>query len=174
MKNKIDWSKSPNGVMLCSFEKAMDLMPECTPVLLELLDSGLLELPAEEYAVDVKVHMLMPNQYPCIPNWHFDFMPRNEEGKRVPAKASPLKMYEWVSGTPFTEFKDSHGNSKFITPLEWHSFTQLDLHRGTKSDKFTWRCFIRVIPKSFIHPNSITNARRIHTQVYLDAEKFSW
>lgn len=25
---------------------------------------------------DVKIHMLMPNQYPCIPNWHFDNVPR--------------------------------------------------------------------------------------------------
>lgn len=174
MKHEIDWSKSPNGVMLCTFEKAIELMPECKPVLDELLSSNMLEFDPSRYVVDVKVHMLMPNQYPCIPNWHYDFMPRDEAGNRVPGKSSELKMYEWISGPPFTEFKVDRKESYFITGQEWHPFTQKDLHRGTMSKKFTWRCFIRVIPKEFVHPNSITNSRRIHTQVYLDANKFSW
>ena len=101
--HNIDWSKSHNGIMLCNFERTKELMPEVTPILDELIANGL-ELPEDEYLVDVKIHMLMPNQYPCIPNWHFDFMPRDENGERVPSKASDLKMYAWTSGTPLTEF----------------------------------------------------------------------
>lgn len=174
MKYNIDWSKSHNGIMLCSFDKTKELMPEVSPILDDLINSGL-ELPIDEYLVDVKIHMLMPNQWPCIPNWHHDFMPRDDDGKRLPSKASPKKMYAWISGTPLTEFKDIDGNNYFIEEQEWHSFTQSDLHRGTMSNKFQWRCFIRVIPKCFKHEVTINDGQiRRHTQVYLDACKFTW
>ena len=69
--------------MLCSFDEAIKLMPEITPILEELFLSGDLELEIEEYAVDVKIHMLMPKQFPCIPNWHRDFIPRDIDLKRL-------------------------------------------------------------------------------------------
>ena len=67
IKHNIDWSKSHNGTMLCSFDKAVELMPEVSPILEELERSGMLELPREDYAVDVKVHMLMApfHKYGC-------------------------------------------------------------------------------------------------------------
>jgi hypothetical protein len=172
MKHNIDWSKSHNGLMLCSFEQAKELMPEVYPILDELLPE--LELPVEDYVVDVKIHMLMPNQYPCIPNWHFDFMPRNDEGERIPSKTSPLKMYMWLSGTPLTLYKNEEG--EFTKPVQqWHSFTQNDLHRGQMSEEHTWRCFIRVIPKQFVHSTTINVGQvRRHTQVYCDSRKFKW
>jgi len=176
-KHNIDWSQSHNGVMLCSFGQAMDLMPEVKPILSELINSGELELVPEEYAVDVKVHMLMPNQWPCIPNWHRDFIPRGDDGKRIPHKSllTGLKMYEWISGEPFTEFRKEGGETYFIKPDEWHPFTQEDLHRGTMSEIHTWRCFIRVIPRKFIHPTTINiGTKRNHIQVYLDSKKFNW
>jgi hypothetical protein len=43
VKHDIDWSQSHNGVMLCSFEKTIELMPEVKPILDELLNSGMLE-----------------------------------------------------------------------------------------------------------------------------------
>lgn len=172
--HNIDWSKSHNGVMLCSFEETVKLMPEVTGILEELKPT--LELPVEDYLVDVKIHMLMPKQWPCIPNWHYDFMPRDEEGNRIPAKASPLKMYMWLSGTPLTEYKDAITKVEYKKPAQvWHSFTQLDLHRGTMSDEHTWRCFIRVIPKQFVHKHTINTGQiRRHTQVYLDSQRFRW
>jgi len=170
-----DWSKSHNGVMLCSFDKTKELMPEVSSILDSLINSGRLELPVEEYAVDVKVHMLMPNQYPCIPNWHCDFLPRDKEGNRLYNKMSPLKMYMWISGTPLTEYKLPNGHTYYKQPKVWHEFTQKDLHRGTISTKHQWRCFIRVIPKSFIHPSTKNVGKlRRHTQVYLDASNFKW
>lgn len=176
-KYDIDWSQSHNGVMLCSFEEASRLMPEVHPILFDLVNSGELELGFNDYVVDVKVHMLMPGQWPCIPNWHRDFIPRGEDGKRVPAKEGITgeKMFAWISGGPLTEFKNKDKRCYFVEPEKWHSFTQHDIHRGTMSDIHTWRCFIRVIPKKFIHPTTINvGTKRNHIQVYLDANKFNW
>lgn len=175
IKHDIDWSKSHNGVMLCSFEKTIELMPEVEPILIELIESNILELPIEDYAVDVKVHMLMPKQFPCIPNWHKDFIPRDEKLKRNPRGITGENMYMWLSGTPLTEYRRKDGTTYFKEPQRWHSFTQYDLHRGTMSTEHTWRCFIRVIPRKFIHPTTINVGKlRRHTQVYLNADKFNW
>lgn len=169
----IDWSKSHCGVMLCSTEKTKELMPEVSSIIDEVIP--LLESPVSEYLVDVKVHMLMPGQYPCIPNWHRDFMPRDENNKRVQASPSELKMYMWISGTPLTEYKDEEGNVYTKEPQKWHPFTQADLHRGTLSLSHTWRCFIRIIPKCFVHKTTINQGTlRRHSQVYLDSNKFHW
>ena len=176
-KYDIDWSQCHNGVMLCSIQKTADLMPEVIPIINEFVDLEDRELNLDEYAVDVKVHMLMPNQWPCIPNWHRDFIPRGEDNKRD-FKSDGItkeKMYAWISGPPFTEFKDKEGNNYFVEADKWHAFDQSDLHRGTMSEIHTWRCFIRVIPKKFIHPTTINiGTKRNHIQVYLDSNKFNW
>ena len=175
IKHDVDWSKSTNGVMLCSFDEAIRLMPEVKPVLYELIDSGILELPIDEYVVDVKIHMLMPKQFPCIPNWHRDFVPRDKDLNRDFKAITGEKLYMWLSGSPLTEYKTKEGENYLKTQQQWHSFTQNDLHRGTMSNEHTWRCFIRVIPAKFIHPTTINiGMRRIHTQVYCDAGKFNW
>lgn len=175
MEHDIDWSKSPNGVMLCSFEQAIKFMPAVKPILRELLNSGMLEHPVTEYSVDVKIHMLMPNQWPCIPNWHRDFVPRDKNLKRDFRKIHKDKMFMWLSGAPFTEYKDKDGKDYFKSAQKWHSFTSNDLHRGTMSTIHTWRCFIRVIPTKFIHETTINRGTiRQHTQVYCDSSKFNW
>lgn len=175
MEHVIDWSKSHNGVMLCSFDKTVELMPEVKPILDELLGSGMLEFPKEDYVVDVKIHMLMPKQYPCIPNWHRDFIPRDENLKRDFKGITGEKMYMWLSGAPLTEYRKPDGSTVFKPAQQWHSFDQNDLHRGTVSDEHTWRCFIRVIPKKFVHQTTINVGQlRRHTQVYLDSNKFNW
>jgi len=175
MKHNIDWSQSHNGVMLCDFDKTVELMPEVEPILKELIQSDMLELPIKDYLVDVKIHMLMPKQYPCIPNWHRDFLPRDEQGKRIQGEFSDEKMYMWLSSAPLTEYFDEDSATYFKEPQKWHSFTQRDLHRGTMSEEHVWRCFIRVIPKSFVHSHtSNVGTLRRHTQVYLDAKSFSW
>tara|TARA_R110000772_G_scaffold54130_1_gene123580 strand:- start:81633 stop:82154 length:522 start_codon:yes stop_codon:yes gene_type:complete len=168
-----DWSKSHNGVMLCSFEKTIELMPEVEEILEGLYP--ILEFPKEEYFVDVKIHMLMPKQYPCIPNWHRDFVPRDENMERDFRAITGEKMYMWLSGTPLTEYKTTEGVDYLKGAQEWHTFTQNDLHRGTLCTEHTWRCFIRVIPKKFVHPFALNVGQlRRHTQVYLDSKKFNW
>lgn len=170
----IDWSKSHCGVMLCDVFDTKIMMPEVEPILRELHESGLLEGDWSEYLIDIKVHMLMPNMYPCIPNWHYDFMPRDENGERVPAQASDKKMYMWISGAPLTEYRKE--GKVFTKPAkQWHTFTQSDLHRGTASEEHTWRCFIRVIPKEFVHSTTCNvGTRRRHSQTYINPENFTW
>lgn len=174
MKHDIDWSKSHNGVFLCSFHRAVELMPEVAPILDELKPK--LELGVSEYLVDVKIHMLMKGQMPCIPNWHYDFMPRDSNGNRVEGESSNLKMYMWLSSAPLTEYKNRvTGEVTEKPPQEWHAFTQRDLHRGATSDGNVWRCFIRVIPKSFKHECTYNDGGlRRHAQVYLDSKKYRW
>ena len=149
MKN-IDWSGSHCGVMLCSFDETIKLMPEVKPILGTLMPH--LELSPNEYVVDVKVHHLMPGQYPCIPNWHRDFIPRDHDLKQIREDMSDEKMYIWVSGEPETEW----------------------INKPKTID--TWRCFIRVIPKKFIHSTTINIGQlRRHLQVYIDEpNKFRW
>lgn len=176
MKYNIDWSKSHNGVMLCSFDKTKELMPEVTPIIDELLNSDLLEDREENYLVDVKVHMLIKGMYPCIPNWHRDFQPRGDDGKREPTINCQRKMYMWLSGSPGTEYIDKKGKTYKKKPQTWNTFTREDVHRGTPSEVegTTWRCFIRVIPKDFVHSTTINVGEiRRHTQVYLP-ENYTW
>ena len=169
----MDWSNSHNGIMLCTFEQTREYMPEVMPMLDELIPH--LEHDADNYVVDVKVHMLMPGAYPCIPGWHLDFVPRDENRKKLPHLITGDKMYLWVSNAPYTEFKKdpvkiNTGN------YTWTEFTQRDPHRGVKSEIHTWRCFIRVIPKKFIHPftTNVGTIRR-HSQIYIeDSERFHW
>jgi hypothetical protein len=175
IKHNIEWSKCHNGVMLCSFDRTRELMPEVSPILDELLNGPMLELDKSQYLIDVKVHMLMPDQYPCIPNWHRDFMPRDCKGERTKGTTSTLKMFMWLSGAPLTEYIVNKKKGVFKPAQQWNSFTQDDIHRGTMSDSHLWRGLIRVIPASFKHETTINAGKiRKHTQVYLDTSTFKW
>lgn len=167
-----DWSKSHCGVMLSSFEKTVKMMPEVKPILDDLIPH--LEHDVKNYVVDVKVHMLMPGEFPCIPNWHRDFVPRDENLKKKNKEITGDKMYLWVSSEPKTEWKKPP--KKLDTEYEWIEFDQNAVHRGKKSENHVWRCFIRVIPKWFIHPTTINIGEyRRHSQVYIDnPDKFRW
>lgn len=151
----------PCGVHHASFENLLEHMPDLKEILESFPDDP------EQFSWDVKVHMLMPDQYPCIPNWHCDFVPR-ENGIQKFSMCNPdLPMYLWVSNGPLTQFK--HG---FIQPRKWVRFTQLDEHRGIASDSFQWRVFIRATHKE-ICPVS-RDWIRVHSQVYIDPEKYQW
>lgn len=123
-----------------------------------------------DYTVDVKVHMLMPNQYPCIPNWHYDMVPRVDGEQDFSKVDTSQRMYLWVSNPPLTEFADG----RIIKPKEWIEFTQLDLHRGTVSTEHCWRMFIRIAPVELVPPAPKKQWLRRHSQVYLDPNTFRW
>ncbi len=169
----IDWSKSHCGIMLCDYDLTSELMPEVLPIIDELIPY--LQYDRGRYLIDVKVHMLMPEQYPCIPNWHTDFVPRNCNLKKQPENITGDKMYLWVSGAPKTEFKNGYKKIK-TENYTWIEFDQYSVHRGTKSKIHTWRCFIRLIPKEFIHNTTINiGSVRRHSQVYIDdPAHFRW
>ena len=161
----IDWSKCHNGLMLCTLEQAHELMPEVMPII-DPIKHLLLH-----YAIDVKVHKLMPGQNPSIPNWHYDFRPRDPLNRPSKYIKDETPMYLWVSGAPLTEFKDDT-----VLPNTWYMFNRDDLHRGVEATDFCWRGFIRAIPKSFIHPGTknVGEVRR-HSQVYIkNYDGFTW
>lgn len=161
----IDWSKQHNGVHQAEFYQLIELMPDLKSIL------GTFPENPNDFIWDVKVHMLMPSQFPCIPNWHYDNIPRVNNVQDFNLVKPDKPMYLWVSGEPLTEFR---GTGK-ISPCRWTRFTQKDEHRGTMSKDFTWRGFIRATHKDIIPQNKTGhNPLRRHSQVYLDSNNFSW
>lgn len=160
--DQIDWSAQHCGVHQAPASVVRELMPDLGPLLDTFPDDE------QNFTFDVKVHMLMPRQYPCIPNWHVDNVPRVDGVQRFEACRPDLPMYIWISGAPLTQFK--HG---YLLPKVWHRFTKLDEHRGTASAEFCWRGFIRATHKDICPPKATGHLRR-HCQVYLDAETYQW
>jgi hypothetical protein len=165
--NSIDWSKQHCGVHQASVDQLLEHMPD----LKGLIDS-FPENP-NDFVWDVKVHMLMPHQYPCIPNWHFDNIPRVGGKQDFSLVQLDKPMYLWVSNAPLTEFREGERvwNADAQT---WVRFTQKDEHRGTASGEFTWRGFIRATHKDIMPFKNTHNPLRRHSQVYLDATNFNW
>ncbi len=159
---EIDWSVQHCGVHQATASTLLELMPDLTSILATFPDD------AELFTWDVKIHMLMPRQYPCVPNWHVDNVPRVNGIQRFDLIRSELPMYLWLSNGPLTQFQ--HG---YVQPRVWHRFTQIDQHRGTAAGDFGWRCFIRATHKD-IQPPKLKNHLRRHCQVYLDAKEYQW
>ena len=168
---KINWSEQKCGIHRGSIFDVQEHMPDVCELIKYTFP------PYEDihnFVWDIKVHMLMPNQYPCIPNWHYDNVPRinNKQDFDLIQKDKP--MYLWVSNAPLTEFR-KNGKTWFIKPKEWTRITQLDEHRGSMSTDFQWRGFIRATHKDISPQNRCGhNPIRQHTQVYLDVKEFQW
>lgn len=158
----IHWNKQHCGVHQAPYAEMIRLMPDIKPVIDEFPDDPLI------FTWDVKVTMLMPGMYPCIPGWHVDNVPRVNGIQRFDQIKPELPMYVWISGAPLTQFK--HG---FLEAKKWHRFTQQDEHRGTVASDNVWRCFIRATHFGIQKPKESDWLRR-HCQVYLDAETFQW
>jgi hypothetical protein len=159
----IDWSKQHCGVHQAPFQQVQTLMPEVA----QLIYPTFPESPYH-FTWDIKVHMLMPRQYACIPNWHVDNIPRVNGIQRFDLARPELPMYLWVSGPPLTQFRDG-----YLQAQSWQRFTQKDEHRGTAAADFCWRGFIRATHKEIQAPRTEGWLRR-HCQVYLDAGEFTW
>ncbi len=161
-KYNIDWSAQHPGVRRAPYDITLKLMPDLHEIFLDFPDN------LWDFSFDVKVHLLMPRQYPCIPNWHYDNVPRVNGIQKFNLCRLDLPMYLWISGAPLTQFR--HG---YVDPQKWIRFTQADEHRGTAASNFTWRGFIRAAHKDILPPKNSDYLRR-HSQVYLDAKTFQW
>lgn len=153
------------GLIAATRDQVAELMTDLLPVV-ETCPGQ------DDYRFDIKVHMLMPGQWPCIPNWHFDFVPRDAEKRQqfdlIRDDAPP--MYFLVSEPPLTEFRDG----RLVEPWAWVPFSQRDEHRGTKAEDFGWRLFIRAAHESLVPRNALAiSGLRRHSQVYLEAG-FEW
>lgn len=168
MTININWSMQHCGVHRASFKQVVESMPDLQPLLLTFPENP------EDFVWDVKVHMLMPNQFPCIPNWHFDNVPRVNNVQDFNKVRPDLPMYLWISNAPLTQFRKG-GEEILIKPKTWERFTQEDEHRGTMSEKFQWRGFIRATHKDIMAANEAGyDVIRRHSQVYLDSSNFAW
>lgn len=152
------------GLIAASIWQVEEFMPDLLPVVETC--------PRVDYLFDIKVHMLMPGQWPCIPNWHCDFVPRDPDKTLRPdlIKEDAPPMYLLVSGEPLTEFRDG----RKVEPWQWVKFTQRDEHRGVKATKFGWRVFVRAA-HTMLFPEHIYDLPivRRHTQVYIEPD-FTW
>lgn len=110
-----------------------------------------------------------PRQYPCIPGWHVDNVPRAEDGRQLYDKVRlDLPMWMWVSGGPLTQFRTG-----YVLPEKWVRFTQADEHRGAMATEFCWRGFVRGTHKDIMPPKSGNHLRR-HCQVYVGEKNYQW
>jgi hypothetical protein len=164
----IDWTKQHCGLIEATPVQLFDLMPDVYPLLDTFPES------INDFWWDVRVSMLMPGQWAAIPNWHFDHIPR--KGSRTnpqrdfKAVKPELPMYMWLSGPPFTEFKDG----REVKAETWIKFNQLDSHRAVPAEEHCWRGFIRAVHKGIVPVRHDVPVLRRHSQVYLDSAKFSW
>lgn len=69
MKN-IKWEDQICGVHQTSYSLMIDAMPDLIVIEKTFPEN------VNDFIWDVKVHMLMPSQFPCIPNWHYENIPR--------------------------------------------------------------------------------------------------
>lgn len=175
------------GLHRCPLPMAGGLLPYMRPVFenAPVVDHA-------DWFVDVKVHMLMPGEFPCIPNWHCDNVPRVNRELRYENANNQRTMYIWLSDTPATEVLSdpvecdhvrdhdhlreviSGTRTEKLNPFEWYSFTQLSPHAGTVAIKDGWRVFVRLTHKSIASSRPVRSVVRRHCQVYLDASSFSW
>lgn len=159
-----DIQKMPNGIIGCPISRVDEFMPEISHIINTFPYDG-------EWNVDAKVHMLMPGMFPCIPNWHYDFVPRDENKNQNFSKIDTnQKIYLWLSNAPITEFRDG----RILKIQEWNEITQKDEHRGVASKEHIWRLFIRVYPATLKKAKPDERIKRRQIQTYLDAEKFTW
>jgi hypothetical protein len=167
--SKVDWSKQHCGVHRADWFDLCKYMPDVAETIIEGFPEDVYD-----FTWDVKVHMLMPAQWPCIPNWHYDNVPRVNNVQDWGLVRTDLPMYLYVSGEPLTVFRKDGVITK-IEPCTWKRFTQADEHRGTRSEYFQWRGFIRATHKDILPANPRGDAvLRRHSQVYLDVSNFSW
>ena len=140
-----------------------------------------------DYTVDVKTHMLMPGQLPCIPGWHCDMVPR-EEGRPVfehlLGSTSP-DMLVWISGCPRTVFLEEdvpvadlpsrHADLEYlesfphaeIDPHTWYTMSWNTPHRGGAAHERCWRTFVRMVDSRVYPPLHADQIVRRHSQVYV-------
>lgn len=197
--SNINLSDQYCGLFRCPLEKAYDLLPDLN----QLFTDAMMMLAQEghdytEWEMDLKIHMLMKDQYPCIPNWHCDNVPRVRGKTRydlIDDSVSP--MYLLLSDSPTTEFLSehviigeppkglTHGSLKGIIDkyklptvkapaMTWISMNQRTPHRGTVAKENGWRVFVRLTHNSITPIRPVTDYIRRHCQVYLNPNTFEW
>lgn len=175
------------GLFLATSKEVMGHMPHLEGLLATFPRANI-----NDWLFDVKVHMLMKGQYPCIPNWHCDFVPRIDGKLQYDQATLDHSMLLWLSTTPTTQFlknpitgdiRTHEDIGRYVDPdnvvsapaRTWIGMGQRTPHRGAVTTENTWRVFVRAVHKDFAPKrNPSVGVKRFHTQVYLDATTFTW
>lgn len=152
------------------------------------------------WIIDSRVHMLMPDWYPCIPGWHHDDVPRDREDGQpdydTPSYRSDHVMMIVDAGTgALTEFLNE---TVSVSPVplgqvvyrEWDaqiralkprtmlarngdviSFSDHGFHRGRPATASGWRWFVRA-SRGTLRP--ALNEVRKQVQVYMPVVTAGW
>lgn len=141
--------------------------------LLEQIKKNFEEPLVGEWVLDTRVHQLKRGWYPCIPGWHFDFMPRFNGKVTHSIKVSAGKLFmfildfgtgsmatidpeSWERASNIPETYNDLNNwyrwgTEFVTPrlvmMKNHTIYQLDrytAHKGTPAVDSGWRYFFRL------------------------------
>ena len=186
----------PCGLHRAKLSEAYELLPELAP----LYESAPVSDP-EHWEIDLKIHMLMKGQFPCIPNWHCDNVPRDAGGKLIynfPIDYEEPPMFVWISGVPRTLFladsyetpffPSSHGElANAIHALQrkgeikfaelpaqtWCTFDRHTPHAGQAASANGWRIFARLTNRIVLSERPVISKIRRHAQVYLPSD-FHW
>lgn len=157
----------------------------------------------QEWVLDSRVHMLMPNWYPCIPGWHHDDVPRSTTTGQ-PNYTNPEYHSEHLMGlvngdicpTTFIlgEIEVSDPDINTVIYKTWSAeidknldpyglyecqsgkYIQFDnnaFHTGIKARAGGWRWFIR-LSRNTHRTKTITNEIRRQVQVYLEEPMAGW
>lgn len=181
----------PCGLFRAPADQVGFLMPEFT----DLMETAPLD-DLSEWELDLKIHMLMPKQYPALPNWHCDNVPRvNGKTNYQGIDDNAPRMLLWVSGGPHTEFlrddweveEEVQGHDEVAGLVNgygfptmkapgncWISMDQRTPHRATRAEEFTWRVFARLTHRSIAPARPVLTHMRRHCQVYVCPKTFSW
>ena len=155
----------------------------------------------ENLIIDTRVTMLMRGQYPSIPGWHCDAVPRGGSGQPDFSQCSDSVQHYMclltdsedsvISGTKFVTNERSYEIDKNQV---WNSlnsqveaddgkqvrsvqvgevirFNQLAIHTATPATSNGWRLFFRA---SAIDGKEPANEIRRQTQVYVDPANAGW
>jgi hypothetical protein len=152
------------------------------------------------YIVDTKSVLLQVGQYPCIPGWHCDSVPRNESGQpdfslikphinedfllfTHADKPNSISNTEFVDGPIDLEYDPANVWSSIDKALEAeppktiqteddviYLFNELSLHRGTAAREAGWRFFMRI---TYGPETLVQNKIRKQVQVYVP-QNYGW
>mgnify|MGYP000662257710 CR=1 FL=1 len=147
--------------------------------------------------IDTRVHMLMPDMYPCIPGWHVDGAPRVDNVPQL-HKASPYLTHfimnvgdcaptHMVSGGRVFDVEGDEAYKELDQKVnDWldgdrgyikaesgviYKLTGRTIHRGSPATKRGWRWFGRISIGDEAKPE---NEIRTQTQVYLSTLNKGW
>ena len=161
---------------------------------------GKIGLPTDYIVVDTRVTMLMPGQYPSIPGWHCDDVPRTQ-GQPDFSKPLNCQHYmclvsanrdgiikcpsstEFITSThefeinPLKVWQSLHEQAelvekktRFVKEREIVKFNQLAIHRASPAVSGGWRLFFRLS----LTDRPPTNEVRNQVQIYVDPNQAGW